>query len=504
SYKDAVTLREHIRSMFEKAAAEDDPEVRKRLLTFVVCGGGFTGVEMAGELGEAQVHLAEEYGINPKEVKIYNIEAMDRILSMLEDKKQIDKVEKRFKKLGIELLKNAPIVKAEENQIILKDGTIIPTSTLIWTAGMKNNICAESLGLTQGQSCRIVVNEYMQTSDYKNVFAVGDNSYYEDEKGVMPQIVEAAEQSGHTAALNVAALIKGTELHTHKQNYHGFMVSIGSRYAVADNNGLRTSGFIAMSIKHLVNFFYLFMVSGLRQLWNYLLHEFFHIENRRSFVGGHFSKRTPNFWLVPFRLWLGYMWFIEGVKKIGEGWLKEPKMFASTVADAVSSASDAVASASQAVVETVTSASPVTESPLTPETYTNLPGFVQWTLDHMPHGWGEPLLEVPGFMQWIIDNIVAPNAVPIQTVMVVAEILLGLALIGGLFTFLASIVSVGMVVGIALTGMADASILWFLFGGIATIGGSGSTFGLDYYVLPVLKRWWKKTRFARKSYLYFD
>ncbi len=493
SYEDAVNLREHVRKMFELASSEEDPKERQKLLTFAVCGGGFTGVEMVGELGEAKYHLSEEYGVDVKEVKIYNIEALSRILNMLKDDRQVQKVEKRYKKLGVELLKDSPIVKIDHDQIILKNGDIIPTYTLVWTAGIKNNICAEKLGLEMGRGCRVTVNEYMQTTKYKNVFAVGDNASYADDKdGPMPQIVEAAEQSGHTAALNVAAMIKNTELHKHNQNYHGFMVSVGSRYAVADT-GFKTSGWLAMLIKHSVNFLYLFMVSGLRQLWNYLMHEFFHVKNRRSFVGGHFSKRSPNFWLVPLRLWLGYMWLVEGVKKIGEGWLTQPKMLPQYASQAA-----------EKVVDAVATASPATESPVTPETYEVLPSFVQWVVDRMPSGWGNPLFEVPGFMQWINENIIGPNMIPMQIGVIVVEIIVGLALIGGLFTFLASVVSVVMTTGIAFTGMADATILWFFFGGIAMIGGSGSTFGLDYYVLPILKKWWKKTRFARKSYLYFD
>ncbi len=500
SYDDAVNLREHIRKMFELASLEEDPEERKRLLTFAVCGGGFTGVEMVGELGEAKYHLSEEYGIDVNEVKIYNIEALSRILNMLKDDRQVQKVEKRYKKLGVELLKDSPIVKIENNQIILKNGDIIPTYTLIWTAGIKNKDFTQQIGLETGRGARLIVNEYMQTTKYSNVFAVGDNASYSDDKdGSMPQIVEAAEQSGHTAALNVAALIQGAEMHTHNQNYHGFMVSVGSRYAVADT-GFKTSGWFAMFIKHAVNFLYLFMVSGLRQLWSYLMHEFFHVKNRRSFVGGHFSKRSPNFWLVPLRLWLGYMWLVEGVKKIGEGWLSKPKMFPNYVTDAARSASQTAEKA----IEAVTTASPATESPATPETYEALPGIFQWVIDRMPSDWGQPLFQTPGFMEWINENVIAPNMIPIQIAVIIIEIIIGLALIGGLFTFLASAVSVVMTVGIAFTGMADATILWFFFGGIAMIGGSGSTFGLDYYVLPYLKKWWKNTRFARKSYLYFD
>lgn len=471
SYEDAINLREHIEDMFRRASVEHDPEIRQRYLTFAVCGGGFTGVEMAGEIGEAKYHLAEKYDVNVNEVKIYNIEAMDRILNMLQKEKQIKKVEKRYEKLGIELLKNAPITEVTKTSITLKSGTKIPTYTLIWAAGIQSCTFARNLGMTVGKQCRIQTNEYMQSVDHDNVFIVGDSCAYEDEDGYLPQIVEAAEGSAHTAAVNIYNLIEGKELETHKQKYHGFMVSVGSRYGVSDTAGIRFSGWMAILVKHFVNFYYLFKTGGLRALWNYLRHEFFHVRHNRSFLGGHFSNASPNAWLMPLRTFLGVMWLIEGIKKINEGWLKEAMIFASTAAD--SGASAAWEEGGEVVEEVVT--------------------------------YGEPLIkEVPGFMQWIIDNLIAPIAVPVQTVMVVGEIVIGLCLIAGLFTFIASIVSVGMTVGITLTGMADASILWYFFAGIAMIGGAGRALGLDYYAMPIIKKFWKKTGFARKSYLYFD
>jgi NADH dehydrogenase len=333
---------------------------------------------------------------------------------------------------------------------------------LIWGAGIKVNNFVGKLGFEAGRGGRVVVNEYMQSKQYDNVFLAGDNVHYEDSDGPLPQIVEAAEQSGHTAATNIGALINKTEMHKHKQNYHGFMVSIGSKYAVSDNNGLKFNGFFAVLVKHLVNFFYLFTVSGVAQVFQYWRHEFFHVKNRRSFLGGHFAESRPGFWLVPLRVYVGVMWLIEGVKKIDEGWLSEPKMYAS---DAVAQASEWVEEGAEAV---------------------------------------KPLIEnVPGIVQWAIDNIIAPNAVFFQTGMVIAEIIFGLALIAGLFTFISAVVTTGLTVAITLTGMSDASILWFFFAGIALIAGSGTSFSLDYYVMPVLKKWWKNTKFARKSYLYF-
>lgn len=463
SYEDAISIREHVENMFQFAAIEESEEKRRQLLTFAVVGGGFTGVEMIGELGEAKKHLSEKYGVNPKEVTLYNIEATSRILNTLKDERQVQKVEKRYRRLGIELLKDSALVEVTEEGFKLKEGRFIPSKTLIWGAGIKVNDFVGGLGVQAGRAGRAIVNEFMQSPERDFVFYAGDNVHYEDEDGVLPQIVEAAEQSGHTAAENIGALIKGQAMKKHKQNYHGFMVSVGSRYAVSDNNGLKFNGFLAVMVKHFVNFFYLFMVSGLAQLMEYLRHEFFHVKNRRSFVGGHFAKASPNFWLIPLRVFTGVMWLIEGYNKIGDKWLVEAKIYAS---DAVTQASEW---GGEAAAETI-----------------------------------KPLIEnVPGLVQWGIDNIVAPNAVLFQTFMVIGEIIFGLMLIGGLFTFIASIATTFMTVGITLTGMADASILWYFFAGIALIGGSGSTFGLDYYVLPVLKKWWKKTPFARKSYLYF-
>jgi NADH dehydrogenase len=515
SYEDAIKIRQHVEEMFLKASYEKDYEERKKLLTFAVCGGGFTGVEMAGELGEAKNHLSEKYGVDKSEVTIYNIEALDRILNMLESEDQVKKVEdKYYKKLGIDLIKNSMIVEVNENCIVLERGEIINTNTLIWTAGIKNCEFSSRLGLESDKFGRIKVNEYMQTKNYGNVYAAGDNAQYEDEDGKMPQIVEAAEQSAHTAALNISADIEKTEKHTHKQNYHGFMVSVGSRKAVADT-GFKTSGWFAMLIKHMVNFYYGIMVGGLRQFWSYIRHEFFHIKNKRSFVGGHFSKASPNFWLVPFRLWLGFMWLVEGIKKIDEGWLREPKMFESTAVNNIiqgaGSGADSTAGATQSAADVVTEAAADVVTSATGaadtivETVSNLPVYAQWIVNHSPQGWGQPLVgDVPGFMQWIINKIVAPNAVPFQTMMVVTEIIIGLCLIVGLLTFLCSAVSVVMTVGITLTGMSDATIIWYFFGGIALIAGAGSTFGFDYYVMPFLKRKWKSIGIVRKSYLYFD
>ena len=517
SYEDAVNLREHVENMFKMAACEEDKEERKRLLTFAVCGGGFTGVEMVGELGEAKKHLSREYGIDEKEVTIYNIEAMPKILNMLDSEKLVKKIEnKYYKKLGITLLKDSPIVEVEKDSFTLKNGSKIKTHTLIWTAGIMCVEDAQDFCVDKGKGARICVNEYMQTLNQGKasevIYAAGDCAFYQDADGVMPQIVEAAEQSGHTAAMNIAAQINGTEMHKHKQNYHGFMVSVGSRRAVAQT-GFSTSGWFAMFIKHFVNVYYQFLVAGFMQVFNYLRHEIFNIKNKRSFVGGHFSKRNSNFWQVPLRIWLGFMWLTEGVVKISEGWFKGPKVvetvnfLAGYTPEAAGGAADAVTAASGAaevVADTVTAASGAAAeaAPAVTEAAMKLPGIFQWVVNHKPSGYGEALLGAPKFMVWIMNHWVAPIEVPVQIIMVLAEIIIGLCFMGGLFTFPAAVVSVLFAIGITLTGMADITMMWYFFGGFAIMMGAGRAFGLDYYVMPWLKRWWSGTKFAGKNYLY--
>ncbi len=529
SYEDAIRLREHVEKMFIMAACEDDEQERKSLLTFAVCGGGFTGVEMAGELGEAKKHLSRKYGIDEKEVTVYNIEAMSRILNMFDNEKLVKKIEnKYYKKLGITLLKDSPIVKVNKDSFSLKNGTVIKSHTLIWTAGIMCVEDAQDFCVDKGRGARICVNEYMQALNQgkpaAGIYAAGDCAFYQDKDGVMPQIVEAAEQSGHTAAMNIAAQINGTEMHEHKQKYHGFMVSIGSRRAVA-NTGFSSSGWFAMFIKHFVNVYYQFMVAGFMQVFNYLRHEIFHIKNKRSFVGGHFSKRSSNFWMVPFRIWLGFMWLTEGVVKITEGWFNSPKVvstinflagYTSESADTVTAASGAAetaadtvtaaSGATEAVVETVSAASGVVTEVAAEvtEAAMKLPGIFQWVVNHKPAGYGDAIINAPKFMVWIMNNWVSPIEVPVQIMMVIMEIIIGLCFMGGLFTFPAAVLSVILAVGIALTGMADITMMWYFFGGIALIMGAGRAFGLDYYVIPWLKRWWAGTRLAGKSYLYVD
>ena len=485
SLEDALKIKEHIEYQFKRAALERDKEKRKQMLTFAVAGAGFTGIEMAGELMEWKSTLAREYRVDEEEVSLFVVEAEDSVLHML-DRKQADKAECYMTKHGIKILKNSPIVEVTPEMIKLKSGDVIQTQTLIWTCGVQNNQDCTSYGLETAKANRLKANAYMQSTNHENVYLIGDCAYVEEEPGKgNPQIVEAAEQTATTAVKNIIASIEGKEEKVKfKSNYHGFMVSIGGKYCVANLMGIKLSGFFAMMAKHLVNMIYLFGILNIPAVYHYLQHEFFDMKENRTIIRGHLASKGNRLWLIPLRLYVGCVWLLEGLAKLcGEGtwekavealfnkgqWLFEigtdSWIKAGNINMPFAWLQDGLAGASSATESAVEYATPI-------------------------------LSEMPKFYESVM-KIMIPNetmANIFQIMVVVLEIGIGLALIGGLFTWLASAASVFMTMNFILSAMAGWDILWYTFGGIALMSGAGRTFGLDYYVMPwitkVIGNWW--------------
>ena len=263
------------------------------------------------------------------------------------------------------------------------------------------------------------------------------------------------------------------------------MVCIGGKYGVANvgagKNFFALSGFFALFVKHFINIVYFIQVAGFNKCWSYLLHEFFHVKDNRSLVGGYFSKSSPNFWLLVLRMFVGYKWLTEGLAKLPKILADPSKIFLipAPVVDGATAATAVAPAAGAAPVE-VWVALPV-------------PGFIEkivkWSMDTF---------------FYTGDGGYTALAAIFQTGMVIAEILVGLMLIVGLFSALASLMSIAMGIMIWTSGMAPAEMLWYISAGIALIGGSGSTFGMDYYVLPIFKKYWKSIGWVKKSYLYVD
>ncbi|MZQ96059.1 MAG: FAD-dependent oxidoreductase [Acidaminobacter sp.] len=507
TYDDAVQIHAHIMKTFHMAVKEKNLEKRKKMLTFVVVGCGFTGVEMVGELAEWKGRLCKDFYVDPNEVKIYAVDSLPKVLPIFPDNLS-KKAEKVLVKLGVEIITGSPITEVGKDFVQLGDKGRLEAGTVIWAAGVEGADVMANLEVKREGRNRIVTNDKLQSVDHENVYVVGDNIFFipEGEQRPVPQMVENAEHSAATVAHNIVSEIKGGQMEVYKPEFHGAMVCIGGRTGVAHlgmpGKFFGLTGFFAMFVKHFINLVYFVQVAGFNKCWTYLMHEIFHIEDNRSLVGGHFAKASPNFWLLPLRLFVGWKWFEQGWHKL-PGVLADPSnifLIPAKVIDGGTTASpawngggnvvatvaDAATAASAAAGAAAETASAWGEALPVPEFISSM---VQWSMD--------------AFF-YTADGGFTTLASVFQTGMVIGEVLFGLALMAGLFTAVSSIATIAMGGMIWASGMAPLEMLWYMAGGVALIGGSGSTFGMDYYVLPFLKKIWKKIGFVKKYYLYTE
>lgn len=502
SFDDAVKIRHHIEATVAKAAIEPDAEVRKAMLTFVVCGSGFTGIEMVGELIDWKDRLAKDAKIDPDEITLMVVEAMPTILNML-SRNDAAKAERYLEKKNVQLLLNSPIVEVAADHIKLKDGSEVPTHTLIWTAGVKATSDAADFGLEAARGSRLVANEYMQAKGYedKNIYIIGDLVYYEETPNTpTPQIVQAAEQTGHTAAANIVADIKGGEKHAFKGNYQGFMVSIGAKWGVANLfDKIHLSGFLAIIMKHIVNLKYFFDIRSGYYMFQYIMHEIFHIKDDRSVARGHTSRYGNVLWSVPLRVFYGMVWLVESMKKIvGNGdylkpstWFGDGSWFTDKVVFPFPWLQEQVTTgASQATETATTAASGAADAAASG----GADAATQAAHFGLSYAYGETPMQVFDHMpKWFesVMKFMMPNQVValfMQKFMTIVEVCIALALIAGLFTWLSSAATIGLTIAFCLSGMFYWVNIWFIFVAFALMNGSGRAVGLDRWVIPWIQR----------------
>lgn len=502
SFDDAVKIRHHIEATVAKAAIEPDAEVRKAMLTFVVCGSGFTGIEMVGELIDWKDRLAKDAKIDPDEITLMVVEAMPTILNML-SRNNAAKAERYLEKKNVQLLLNSPIVEVAADHIKLKDGSEVPTHTLIWTAGVKATSDAADFGLEAARGSRLVANEYMQAKGYedKNIYIIGDLVYYEETPNTpTPQIVQAAEQTGHTAAANIVADIKGGEKHAFKGNYQGFMVSIGAKWGVANLfDKIHLSGFLAIIMKHIVNLKYFFDIRSGYYMFQYIMHEIFHIKDDRSVARGHTSRYGNVLWSVPLRVFYGMVWLVESMKKIvGNGdylkpstWFGDGSWFTDKVVFPFPWLQEQVTTgASQATETATTAASGAADAAASG----GANAATQAAHFGLSYAYGETPMQVFDHMpKWFesVMKFMMPNqevALFMQKFMTIVEVCIALALIAGLFTWLSSAATIGLTIAFCLSGMFYWVNIWFIFVAFALMNGSGRAVGLDRWVIPWIQR----------------
>jgi NADH dehydrogenase len=276
---EAVTIRNHILRKFEEATLEENPEKQRELLTFVVVGGGPTGVESAGALSELiYLVMAEEYhNIDFKQIRILLVEASDKLLAaMPEDLCEATK--DILSKKNIEVRLNVQVADFNGEQLMLKGGETIQTQTVIWAAGVKAIDLLDRLNIQQDRLSRAIVNKTLQLPDHPEVFVIGDAAHFEQDGRPLPMVAPVAIQQADVAADNILNMISGKSLQQFTYKDVGNMATIGRNAAVVHIDGIKLKGFISWLLWSIIHIWRLIdfrnrTVVFLKWIWDYWFYE---------------------------------------------------------------------------------------------------------------------------------------------------------------------------------------------------------------------------------------
>jgi len=241
---DALAIRSRMLLAFEKAEREKDPEERQRLLTFVVVGGGPTGVEMAGAIAEiARQTLADEFrSISTRRSRILLIEAGPSILPTFPEKLRKAARESLTRK-GVEVRESSLVTGVEPGLVRMGEETI-PAGLVIWAAGVEASPLGRSLGVPLDRAGRVIVEPDLSIPGHPEVFVIGDMAFATDESGKpYPGVSQVAMQQAAHAAKMIVRSIEGQPRRRFRYRDLGSMATIGRNAAVADLGWLRLSGF---------------------------------------------------------------------------------------------------------------------------------------------------------------------------------------------------------------------------------------------------------------------
>jgi NADH dehydrogenase len=241
---DAIPLRHHILTRFEKASVCGDPHQRRRLLTVAVVGGGPTGVEFSGALAELVYGpLLRDYPhLDPDEIQVVLLEATTRLLAGMPAKLgayAADRLRHRHVKVRL----GVTVEKVEDGAVHLAGGEQVSTETVVWTAGIRGDPVVKEWGLPVGRGGRVVVDDFLRVDRRPEIRVIGDLAYREDTRGSpLPQVAQVAIQQGRWVGRALRREIQGQEVRPFRYVDPGMLAVIGRKAAVAHVFGFAFKG----------------------------------------------------------------------------------------------------------------------------------------------------------------------------------------------------------------------------------------------------------------------
>lgn len=251
-------IREHIEYQF--ALYKSDNKASR--IQFVVGGAGFSGIEFVAELADRIPKLCKEFDVNPKKVRIYNVEAAPSALPGF-DPELVEHAMGVLKKKGVTFKIGVPIKQCLPDGVIVGEGEKIEAATVVWTGGIRGNGLLEQAGLEVMRG-RVKVDEFLRAPGHEHVYVIGDNSIVFNPEGrPYPPTAQIAMQQGVNCAKNIVADIRGKAPQSFAFASKGTVASLGKGEAIAVVNGKKYKGWKAAQLKKLVDLRYLFIIGGI-------------------------------------------------------------------------------------------------------------------------------------------------------------------------------------------------------------------------------------------------
>ncbi len=274
--EDATAVRRKVLMALERAETETDPAKRQALLTFVIIGGGPTGVEMAGAVAElARQSVSKDFrSITPHCSRIILVQHAERLLPSFPETLSV-KAKSAIEQLGVEVRLGERVESVTAEGVIVGN-QFIAAATAIWAAGVQASRAAEWLGVTPDRSGRVEIGPALTLPGNDSVFVIGDTAACIDVKGNnLPGVAPVAKQQGQHVAKVIRASLRGRTVQPFRYRNFGNLATIGRKRAVADFGLFRLSGYSAWVLWCVAHIWFLAgfrnrFVVGLHWLWNYL------------------------------------------------------------------------------------------------------------------------------------------------------------------------------------------------------------------------------------------
>lgn len=275
----AIALKNHIICCFEAAVHEKDKTRRRELMTFVIAGGGATGIEYAGALAEL-IHgplIKDYHNIKLQDVQIILLEAADKLAAHMPQAVR-DYTLRRLAEMGVQVRLNTKVQEVTTAKVILQEQSEILSATVVWTAGVRGEPLAQLSDIKTGKNGRVPVRLTLQTVEYPDVYVIGDLAAISEDNGVLPMVAQVAMQSGVAAAKNILRQISRQPPEPFLYHDRGSMITIGRKAAGVAIGKKTFQGFFAWFIWLVIH---LFNLIGFRNrimvlinwAWDYLLYE---------------------------------------------------------------------------------------------------------------------------------------------------------------------------------------------------------------------------------------